>query len=93
MIGVDKDGNNTYMLAYNGGYGDKTGAKSIKEVAEDFLNFTDKAGHRVHRALMFDEGGDVFQKADLGAGLQETVPLKREQLRCCFIVGKGYIQP
>ncbi len=84
MIGVREDTQSVYLLAFNHGYGN-TPAKSISQVAEIFLKYTG-----VQKALLFDEGGDVFQKADLhdGNGLQPLVPVRREQIRCCFIIGK-----
>ncbi len=88
MIGVDRDNQTLYLLAYDGGYWNGPGAKSIREVAEDFIEITEQAGAKVDRALLVDEGGDVFQKADFGSGLESTVKKKREQLRCCFIVAK-----
>jgi hypothetical protein len=39
-----------------------------------------------YNVLIFDEGEDVFQLADLhdGKGLKDAVPLRRRQLRCVF---------
>ena len=96
MVGI-KNGpngepNSVFFAAYRCGYGlkDIEKNKPIHTVADEFRQITG-----VDNVLLFDEGGDVFQKVyDKNENsLKLLVPSEqnkaRAQLRCCFIIGEN----
>jgi hypothetical protein len=86
MIGVDKEATRVFCLACNGHQG-RTGY-TLEEAAQIFLQATRKQGIELQSALLMDEGNDVFQKAWLNGTLQQTVPLRRRQVRAKFIFAR-----
>jgi len=86
MVGVDKDGRHVFLMA-TGGHQGRTGF-TLEQVCDMFITATENVGTPVWHALLMDEGNDVFQMVRTERKLVPTVPLRRCQLRACFIFGR-----
>jgi hypothetical protein len=83
MVGVDRARGSVFLFACNGRQG-QTGY-SLAEACDIFLDVARRKGIELSRALLMDEGNDVFQKVLLGDHLETRVPLRRRQVRGSFI--------
>lgn len=67
---------------------------TLEGAIEKLVSLTSALGIRLQGAMLLDEGGDVFQRVDLGRGLQasplDPIPpggrlaCQRRLVRCCF---------
>jgi hypothetical protein len=86
MIGVDEDKKHVLAMACSGRQG-QTGY-TIEQACDTFIDATRRQGKQVWRALLMDEGNDVFQKVEVNGTLEKRIPLRRRQLRASFIFAR-----